>query len=912
MRGLFSSEEELYKYLERQYGLVNIESRDIPDYITDSLSKELFAWQKKAMQYFLQFEECKIKTNATHLLFNMATGSGKTLLMGALILYYYKKGYKHFLFFVNQTNIKAKTEKNFIDKAHAKYLFKNKVVIDNQMVDIKQVNNFSSYPIGLEIKFTTVQQLYNDINLEKENQLTEEELKKYKIVMLADEAHHLNASTKNMHKFEFKDKLKNTVSPRDLECQGWEKTVLRLKDNNSKNVMLEFTATPPETREAKEKYKDKMVYKFTLRDFLSAGYTKVINLVYSSLEKKERTLLALTFQWCRHLVAQKHEILNFKPVVLFRSKTIEESKRDYEEFLTMVEDLKTIDFDFLKSVSTQFQENKLINNMHSSRIEQILSSCLKHQKDYEQLVTFIKNNFKQQNCIITNSENNKAKIREKTTVEQEDLLNTLENKDNNIRAIFTVQRLTEGWDVLNLFDIVRLYKGQDAGKDSSGKSKAGKSTTAEKQLIGRGVRYYPFEYEDQVANKRKFDNDLTNEMRILEELHFHTDNEHRYISELKKELKKDGYLEEKKIKEVFEVKPAVYKSDFYNNATVYINKKEQNFNKKSDNLSFIKDRFYFEDTIFDSEITELEVDLTRVQDREKEITKKPKQMRLIKIKDIDKHVFRKAVNVKAQQDSSIFRFEHLKNELPIKSIDDLQKEEFLGDLSMSIKSTLKKTFNQLPKKTQLKTALKLLDKIRQEIENNSTSFVGGEFYPTDFKKIFGAPKMPKTKIINPENKMDEITKYDWYLLNHFVGTSEEQAFVEFICQYSNQIEENYKIYLMRNEEVYKIYDFKKGTGFCPDFLLFLESKTRLQSYQIFIEPKGGQFKDEEGGFKKGKEGWKEDFLANISERYGVENKNVIKNGNSRYLLVGLPFYNTDYKITKKFIEAWRKWVPKSI
>ena len=31
-------------------------------------------------------------------MFNMATGSGKTFLMGALILYYYKKGYKNFIF----------------------------------------------------------------------------------------------------------------------------------------------------------------------------------------------------------------------------------------------------------------------------------------------------------------------------------------------------------------------------------------------------------------------------------------------------------------------------------------------------------------------------------------------------------------------------------------------------------------------------------------------------------------------------------------------------------------------------------------------------------------------------------------------------------------------------------------------
>ncbi len=64
--------------------------------------------------------------------------------------------------------------------------------------------------------------------------------------------------------------------------------------------------------------------------------------------------------------------------------------------------------------------------------------------------------------IITKSKTNKTK-NEKTDEETEKLLNSLEDKNNHIRAIFTVDRLTEGWDVLNLFDIVRLYQGQNAG-----------------------------------------------------------------------------------------------------------------------------------------------------------------------------------------------------------------------------------------------------------------------------------------------------------------------------------------------------------------------------------------------------------------------------------------------------------------
>ena len=62
------------------------------------------------------------------------------------------------------------------------------------------------------------------------------------------------------------------------------------------------------------------------------------------------------------------------------------------------------------------------------------------------------------------------------------------------------ETLNEGWDVLNLFDIVRLYSTRDSA------TKIGKTTLSEAQLIGRGARYYPFEIENY-NNKyqRKFD-----------------------------------------------------------------------------------------------------------------------------------------------------------------------------------------------------------------------------------------------------------------------------------------------------------------------------------------------------------------------------------------------------------------------
>jgi type III restriction enzyme len=90
-------------------------------------------------------------------------------------------------------------------------------------------------------------------------------------------------------------------------------------------------------------------------------------------------------------------------------------------------------------------------------------------------------------------------------------LNSLENVDNEIRAIFAVNMLNEGWDVLNLFDIVRLYDTRD-GKWIKGINKPGNTTMSEAQLIGRGARYYPFQLNETYDKyKRKFDDDIENE-----------------------------------------------------------------------------------------------------------------------------------------------------------------------------------------------------------------------------------------------------------------------------------------------------------------------------------------------------------------------------------------------------------------
>jgi len=115
------------------------ETIEIPKYILNNLKYAPYSWQTNALECLIYYENEKsgLKKNPSHLMFNMATGSGKTFLMGALILYYYKKGYRNFIFFVHRSNIVNKTENNFIDKNHTKYLFKDKIIIDECVLIIK-------------------------------------------------------------------------------------------------------------------------------------------------------------------------------------------------------------------------------------------------------------------------------------------------------------------------------------------------------------------------------------------------------------------------------------------------------------------------------------------------------------------------------------------------------------------------------------------------------------------------------------------------------------------------------------------------------------------------------------------------------------------------------------------------------
>ena len=490
----------------------------------------------------------------------MATGSGKTVIMAGLILYLYTKGYRKFLFFVNQTNILEKTIENFTNPLSSKYLFNDVIEYLGNKINIKKVDNFSDNKTeDIEILFTTIQKLHIDLFEAKENSLTYDDFENNRIVFISDESHHVNSLTKKTTKNEEESNRK------------WEYSVMNALIQNKNNIMLEFTATCDlKDANVNNKYKDKIVFNYSLVSFRESKYTKDFQNFATDTDLWTRTVIALVLSEYRKFLFADLK-LNIKPIILLKSRKITESKSFYNNFFKKIKNLTSYELSNLESIGID-----------------ILSKAIHYfkQKDetLEILVHSIKNGFSQDTALIINGTSDDNK-------EKQILVNSLEDISNPIRIVFAVDMLNEGWDVLNLFDIVRLYDT----RQSSGKSgKIGSYTIKEAQLIGRGARYCPFVIEDEELKfKRKYDNDVSNKNRILETMYFHSKNDSKYISELKQALIKTGLQSETPTIPEQKIKNKSKENGFYKKSLAFSNKKLLKDRKNIDTIeSNMRNKIY--------------------------------------------------------------------------------------------------------------------------------------------------------------------------------------------------------------------------------------------------------------------------------------------------------------------------------
>tara|TARA_B100000927_G_scaffold291386_1_gene293325 strand:+ start:3681 stop:6449 length:2769 start_codon:yes stop_codon:yes gene_type:complete len=891
--------------------------KSIPTYITDNLKYEPYFFQAEAVENFIFYLESEInpvtqtdfRTNRdkpVHLMFNMATGSGKTLVMAANILYLLNQGYKKFLFVSHQTNIVNKTKENLTNAHHQKYLFKPKINLNSKFIDLKEVDKFTITD-NYEIRCTTIHKLHSELSPKniRENVNTQDELNKLKIAILADEAHHFNVqSSKSKNDIQTNEDSK----PEDVQ-NNWENTIVdkvfnkNYLDTENNNILLEYTATVPDSREMEEKYLDKTIFKFDLKSFISAKLTKEINLITHTLQPKEKIIYALAFNWYRHKVALKNSIPNFKPVTLFRRKTIAESKEDFDFFFDVVENLELDDLLFL---DTNIPENSNSSSVHEqgvSRTKQIVD-LLSSDSSKKEFIQFVKNNFKKDiNVVITNSESNKKKTKEEVDKDLEKQLNDLENTNNNIRAIFTVKRLTEGWDVQNLYDIVRMDTSQQSGGKTT---KTPEATIQEKQLIGRAVRFNPYKIKDETFRSRQFDDNLNSELRILEEFFYFTyDPDNKYISDLKKELRKEGYISDSTEIVKFDLKKKFKNSDFYTSAFLWTNSQvegEEYYLNKINELDLVVDVTIPNNTIneerLQSDLSTL--DLTEFKGKS-EILK-------CKIKDFENHVLLKSLYRTGKT------FKEIKQLLNIKTFDNLNKNKVFENFSIQIISSHKELLTM-----SADEKLYVLDKFFEKLIFELTTLLKRKYGEESFKPILLSEFFNNFKEKSIDMNVDNTEKFRiwnmvnkeaWYVseavkkesnekLDFFNLTSEELSFLQFFKHelVPRIIDISEEFYLIRNEEQLKLFDFKTGKGFDPDFLLFIKLEENL-IYLLYIEPKG--MKD---GVTLWDDQWKEEFLEAIDNLYGLNGKKL-RVENTKYHLIGLPFYNSesDEKFKNKFDE----------
>ncbi|MGI6766440.1 MAG: DEAD/DEAH box helicase family protein [Lentihominibacter sp.] len=831
---------------------------ELPEYIRSNLNKNinLRDYQEDAFRYFMTYYENENlrKNKQVHNLFHMATGSGKTIIMAGLILYLYTQGYRNFLFFVNQNNILEKTKENFLNSSSIKYLFSDSIELFGESISIKEVDNFAYVDKStINICFTSTQKLHLDLNFPRENSPTIVDFENDKVVLISDESHHINTLTKGLTKAK-KDEIIENIN-------SWEYTVEKIFRANRDNILLEFTATADlKDPNVFRKYSDKIIYDYTLNKFRASGYTKDFQNMQGNYSPWTRILLALVLsEYRRYLFGEAGQ--NIKPVVLLKSKTIKESKSAYDEFFSNLHQLEASEI-----IKFNKTDNPILQNAINYFIEK--------DSSLQTLISDLKNGFSEDKAIIINSKSDSEEKHKQIAV------NSLEDDDNPYRIIFTVDMLNEGWDVLNLFDIVRLYETRD-GKAG----KPGTTTISEAQLIGRGARYCPFQVEgSQPRHQRKYDYDITNENRVLETLLYHSMQDSRYISELRIALRQTGLLAENPAEIEYKLKSSFKDTNFFKTAYVFSNKKVEKSREYVTQIDKkIQNAYYVHKVetgtsvlygLFDEEIYKPTGTTYNTNFKMKEIP--------LNITD------------GALANFEIMKFNILKSYFPqLKSKTEfLTSDNYLGNITLQIGSP----FEKLRARDIYVAVMKALRDVAQYIQKIETSYEGTkEFYAQRINSVLRDKKIyidnphgdgvgiSQGMIVSEDNIVLE--QESWYAYNDNYGTTEEKAFVKYFQGLIPSLKIEYdEIYLVRNERIPElaIYDFDTGERFEPDFLLFLQ-KHGTDGYlqeQIYIEPKGRHLIE--------KDKWKEDFLLKI-EKQGIPVTKYVDDND--YKIFGLPFFN---------------------
>lgn len=794
--------QPLSKYSISKYSTLNQELNALKatlgeNYFTNLVSTDLYnnlradweirPYQQEALGRFIHYWQ-NYRTDApTHILYHKATGSGKTLVMAGLILYLYQQGYRHFLFFVNSTNIIRKTKANFLHPQSSKYLFAKNITLHHRQVQVKAVDNFQSINnIDIHIVFQTIQGLHLALNHPKENSLTYEDFENQPIVLISDEAHHINAMTKKSRK----------MSKANLaKLDSWEHTVQRIFATHPKNILLEFTATVDLSHpKIAEKYRDKLIFDYPLKQFRDDGYSKEVKTLQSDLNELDRALQAIILSQYRKKLFEKNGIL-IKPVILFKSKTIKASQLFYEKFSQFINDLNTANLQHIQKINT--------NNI----IHQAFHFFENYHIQLNNLILELKADFAVTKCLVINSQQDSERLQL--------AVNTLEDENNPYRVIFAVDKLNEGWDVLNLFDIVRLY---------SVRSNTKKTTLSEAQLIGRGARYCPFKlHTKQSLYQRKYDNSPNHELKICETLYYHAAYHPQYIQNLNTALIAIGIKTQTSTAIELTLKKDFLKSKFYQTALFFTNQQiKQNPQKQAGFSPSILKSVYSLNVPMDS--TETTTLFENSISPQTNLIKKR-----IALASFGKTIIRKALN-----QFEFYKFNNLQKYFPhLQSISEfINAPSYLRGLKIEFTGN-ENELNTLSNTIQLKLSIQFLKILQTKIIKNHLQCKGSPSF-----NFFGLKDKLTHNTIQPQptsnSKLMDATQQKWLVFESFYTTSRGQKIIDYFDKYYTELSRKYSsIYLIINNNCFEFYGFEDGKKITPEYVLYLAKDN--QCHQVFIE-----------------------------------------------------------------------------
>jgi type III restriction enzyme len=876
----------LYDGIIEEFGRRFIAGIEIPPAVTQNLNPAfaLRPYQIESLQRFICYYEndFSFKRRPSHLLFHMATGSGKTLIMAATILFLYQQGYRNFIFFVPSTTIIEKTRDNFLNPQSSKYLFAPQTKLNGQPVTIQAVGNFQAInPQAINVLFTTIQGLHSMLNTPRENALTYTDFEDRPTVLISDEAHHYNALTKSQSRRSLSD---------SENINTWEGTVNRIFQSHPDNLLLEFTATVQLSHPAiADKYRDKILYDYPLKQFREDGYSKEVRTLEADLPIMQRALQAVIISQYRKKVAERHGI-TLKPVILMKANYVNPPKHPdpnkvvSSEFRAAFhEEMGSLTPDDLAAIRRSTRDTK-----NHSPLLRAFAYFAQHDISLENLIRELQSDFSSEKALSVDSESDSER--------HQILVNSLEAPDNEIRVIFAVQKLDEGWDVLNLFDIVRLYNTRDAKA-----GRPGPTTIREAQLIGRGARYYPFQLDQTQARfQRKFDDDLANDLRVLEELYYHSAHNPRYIQELHTALVDIGMLPERPVRQLrLDLKDSFRQSDFWEQGLLFANSRVRNDNADVLGVqdTLVAPRYTFNlhtGYVQDSALLD-EPGLPQTAETRTET---------LVLSSLGAHLLRSAL-----ARLKFYEFSRLRGYFPhVASVTEfVTSEAYLGQVEVDVTGTPNQ-LKAISPQVKMEIALDALRHLAADVARGTPTFRGThEFKPQAVKhcvkeKVITREYEPGADVgtgMRETTNLDlhaDLSQADWYVYGENYGTSEEKALVRFIQSQIPALRAKYRdIYLLRNEKLFQLYDFEEGRPFEPDFVLFLTDRatgTALH-YQLFIEPKGQHLIEHDD--------WKERFLQQIEDRQEI----TLRFPDDHFKVVGLPFYNTETR-RQEFEETFRR------